>query len=198
MKFVNLGSSGLNVSAICIGGNSWGARGRRDWAAFDQSDSAPFFRNALDNGVNFFDTADAYNLGESERIIGETLMGYASRENIVLSTKVGLRMGDGVNQIGLGRKHLMESIDKQLKRLKTDYIDLYQLHWPERKVPRFGELDYKYDPNDNTWTTIEEVLYNLNKLVKSIIYCLFTLRRNKCLNLYQNGLELKVTVTNLG
>ncbi|MBT4355520.1 MAG: aldo/keto reductase [Rhodospirillaceae bacterium] len=141
MKFVNLGSSGLNVSAICIGGNSWGARGRRDWAAFDQSDSAPFFRHALDNGVNFFDTADAYNLGESERIIGETLMGYASRENIVLSTKVGLRMGAGVNQIGLGRKHLMESIDKQLKRLKTDYIDLYQIHRLDNITPLEEVLD---------------------------------------------------------
>ena len=65
MKFVNLGSSGVNLSAICIGGNSWGARGRRDWAAFDQSDSAPFFRHALDNGVNFFDTADVYGDGRS-------------------------------------------------------------------------------------------------------------------------------------
>ena len=128
MKYVTLGNSGLEVSAICIGGNSWGARGRRAWAPFDEADSAPFFRRALDKGINFFDTADAYNLGESERIIGETLMGYAPRDELVISTKVGLRMADGPNQSGLGRKHLMKSIDQQLKRLKTDYIDLYQVH----------------------------------------------------------------------
>lgn len=128
MKYVTLGNSGLEVSAICIGGNSWGARGRRAWAPFDEADSAPFFRRALDRGINFFDTADAYNLGESERIIGETLVGYAPRDELVISTKVGLGMADGPNQSGLGRKHLMKSIDQQLKRLKTDHVDVYQIH----------------------------------------------------------------------
>tara|TARA_B100001175_G_scaffold242231_1_gene208613 strand:+ start:419 stop:1408 length:990 start_codon:yes stop_codon:yes gene_type:complete len=141
MKFVTLGSSGLRVSAICIGGNSWGAKGRRDWAAFDKSDSAPFFRHALDSGINFFDTADAYNLGNSEEIIGETLMSYTSRENIVLSTKVGLKMGGDANQVGLSRKHLMESIDQQLKRLKTEYIDLYQIHRLDNHTPLEETLD---------------------------------------------------------
>ena len=141
MKFVTLGSSGLRVSTICIGGNSWGANGRRDWAAFDKSDSAPFFRHALDSGINFFDTADAYNLGKSEQIIGETLMGYASRESIVLSTKVGLKMGDGANQGGLSRKHIMESIDQQLKRLNTEYIDLYQIHRLDNRTPLEEILD---------------------------------------------------------
>jgi aryl-alcohol dehydrogenase-like predicted oxidoreductase len=141
MKFVTLGSSGLEVSSICIGGNSWGAKGRRGWAPFDKADSAPFFRRALDHGINFFDTADAYNQGESERIIGETLMDYAKRDDIVISTKVGLPMGDGANQAGLGRKHLIQSIDQQLKRLRTDYIDLYQIHRLDNKTPLEETLD---------------------------------------------------------
>ena len=74
---------------------------------------------------------------------------------------------DGSESLGFDKKNMNAAIDASLKRLKTDYIDLYQLHWPERKVPRFGELDYKYDPNDNKWTTIEEVLFNLNELIKS-------------------------------
>ena len=149
MKYVRLGDSGLEVSAICIGGNSWGARGRRAWAPFDQADSAPFFRRALDKGINFFDTADAYNNGESERIMGETLMGYAARDALVISTKVGLPMGEGPNQSGLGRKHLLKSIDQQLQRLKTDYIDVYQLHRLDGVTP------------------LEETLEVLTEIVKS-------------------------------
>ncbi len=149
MKYIVLGNSGLEVSAICIGGNSWGARGKRAWAPFNMEDSAPFFRRALDNGINFFDTADAYNHGESERIIGDTLIGYAPREELVISTKVGLRMASGPNQSGLGRKHLMKSIDQQLRRLKTDYIDLYQIH----------RLDHI--------TPMEEILETLTDIVKA-------------------------------
>lgn len=148
MKYVTLGNSGLEVSAICIGGNSWGARGRRAWAPFDEADSAPFFRRALDKGINFFDTADAYNLGESEQIIGETLMRYAPRDELVISTKVGLAMADGPNQSGLGRKHLLKSIDQQLSRLKTDYIDIYQVHRLDGVTP------------------LEETLETLTELVK--------------------------------
>ncbi len=149
MKYVPLGRSGLMVSRVCLGGNSWGARGRRAWAGFDAGDSAPFFRKALDSGINFFDTADAYNLGASETIMGETLMGYAPRDEIVLSTKVGLKMGDKPNAIGLGAKHMLASIDVQLKRLKTDHIDVYQVH--------------RLDPH----TPIEEFMYTLDGIVKS-------------------------------
>ena len=141
MKYVRLGDSGLHVSAICIGGNSWGARGRRAWAPFDQDDSAPFFRRALDKGINFFDTADAYNSGESERIMGETLMGYAPRDELVISTKVGIAMAEGPNQGGLGRKHLLKSIDQQLRHLKTDYIDVYQVHRLDGVTPLEETLD---------------------------------------------------------
>jgi aryl-alcohol dehydrogenase-like predicted oxidoreductase len=149
MKYGTLGRSGLLVSRVCLGGNSWGAKGRRAWAGFDAGDSAPFFKRALDRGINFFDTADAYNLGLSETIMGETLMGFAPREEIVLSTKVGLRMADKPNRQGLGRKHILASIDAQLARLKTDYIDVYQVHRLDGVTP------------------IEEFMETLDILVKS-------------------------------
>ena len=135
MKFTQLGRSGLVVSRICLGGNSWGAAGRRAWAPFGKEESRPFFRRALDRGITFFDTADAYNAGESETILGECLLGYAKREDVVISTKVGLKMGEGPNESGLGRKHLMKSIDAQLKRLRTDYVDVYQLHRLDAVTP---------------------------------------------------------------
>jgi aryl-alcohol dehydrogenase (NADP+) len=128
MKYAPLGRSGLMVSRICLGGNSWGAAGRRQWAPFGLEESKPFFRRALDLGVNFFDTADAYNAGDSETIMGASLMGYAKREDIVISTKFGLKMGEGPNHSGIGRKHLIAGLDAQLARLRTDYIDLYQIH----------------------------------------------------------------------
>lgn len=135
MKFTQLGRSGLVVSRICLGGNSWGAAGRRAWAPFGKEESRPFFRRALDRGITFFDTADAYNAGESEAIIGECLLGYAKRADVVISTKVGLKMGDLPNQSGLGRRHLMASIDAQLKRLRTDYVDVYQIHRLDPATP---------------------------------------------------------------
>src|SRR5262245_53765645 len=128
MRYVNLGRSGLKVSAVCLGGNSWGAAGRRKWAAFGEAESRPFFKRALDLGINFFDTADAYNFGDSETIMGNTLVGYARRDEIVLATKVGIAMSDRQNDAGVGRKHLMASIDASLKRLRTDYVDLYIVH----------------------------------------------------------------------
>jgi aryl-alcohol dehydrogenase (NADP+) len=135
MKYAPLGRSGLMVSRICVGGNSWGAKGRRAWAAFGTEESRPFFKRALDLGINFFDTADAYNIGDSETIIGECLVGQVPREAIVISTKVGLKMSDRPNDIGLGRKHLVASLDAQLKRLRTDYIDVYQVHRLDTTTP---------------------------------------------------------------
>ena len=135
MKFTQLGRGGPAVSRICLGGNSWGAAGRRAWAPFGKEESRPFFRRALDRGINFFDTADAYNAGESEAIIGECLLGYARRADVVISTKVGLKMGDGPDESGLGRRHLMASIDAQLRRLRTDYVDVYQIHRLDPATP---------------------------------------------------------------
>ena len=141
MKYGPLGHSGLIVSRICLGGNSWGAKGRRAWAPFGLEESRPFFKRALDLGINFFDTADTYNAGESETIIGECLVSQVRREDIVISTKTGSKMSDRPNDTGLGRKHVMASLDAQLKRLKTDYIDLYQVHRLDAITPMEEILD---------------------------------------------------------
>jgi aryl-alcohol dehydrogenase (NADP+) len=149
MKYGPLGRSGLIVSRICLGGNSWGAKGRRGWGKFDEAEAPAYFRRALDVGITFFDTADAYNLGRSEEIMGATLLKMARREEFVLSTKVGIRMSPAANDQGTGRKHLMSAIDLQLKRLQTDYIDVYQVH--------------RLDP----YTPMEETMYTLDQIVKS-------------------------------
>lgn len=149
MQYTNLGRSGLKVSRICLGGNSWGAKDKRSWAPFDAEASRPFFKRALDRGINFFDTADVYNSGVSEEVIGNCLVGSVSRDELVITTKVGLPMGDKPNRSGLGRKHLMASIDASLKRLRTEYVDLYIIH--------------RFDP----LTPIEEIMTGLAEIVRS-------------------------------
>ena len=149
MKYGPLGRSGLIVSKICLGGNSWGAKGRRGWGKFDENEAPAYFKRALSIGITFFDTADTYNFGRSEEIMGATLMNIARREDIVVSTKVGIRMSDVANDVGTGRKHLMSSVDAQLKRLQTDYIDVYQVH--------------RLDPH----TPMEETMYTLDQIVRS-------------------------------
>ena len=149
MKYGPLGRSGLIVSRICLGGTSWGAKGRRGWGKFDESEAPAYFKRALDVGITFFDTADNYNAGRSEEIMGATLMKMARREDLVISTKVGIRQSPSQNDVGTGRKHLLASIDEQLKRLQTDYIDVYQLH--------------RLDPH----TPVEETMYTLDGIVKS-------------------------------
>jgi len=149
MKYGPLGRSGLIVSRICLGGNSWGAKGRRGWGKFDEAEAPAYFRRALDVGITFFDTADNYNAGRSEEIMGSTLMKMARREDLVISTKVGIRQSPSQNDVGTGRKHLLASIDEQLMRLQTDYIDVYQLH--------------RLDPH----TPVEETMYTLDQIVKS-------------------------------
>ncbi|QQS11311.1 MAG: aldo/keto reductase [Rhodospirillales bacterium] len=149
MRYGPLGRSGLIVSRVCLGGNGWGAKDRRAWGKFDLDEARGFFRRALDLGFNFFDTADAYNAGRSEEILGETLVKMAPRDDLVISTKVGIRMSPGHNDFGGGRKHLMSAVDAQLKRLGTDYIDVYQIH--------------RLDPH----TPMEELMYSLDQLVRS-------------------------------
>ncbi len=149
MKYGPLGRSGLIVSRVCLGGNSWGAKGRRGWGKFDEAEAPQYFKRALDVGITFFDTADAYNAGRSEEIMGATLLKMVKREEIVLSTKVGIRMSPVPNDQGTGRKHLMAAVDEQLKRLQTDYIDVYQVH--------------RLDP----YTPVEETMYSLDQIVRS-------------------------------
>jgi 1-deoxyxylulose-5-phosphate synthase len=148
MDYVNLGRSGLKVSRICLGMMTYGSSAWRDWV-LDEADSRPFIRRALDLGINFFDTADAYSLGVSEEVTGRVLLEYVDRQEVVIATKVFFPIDKGPNGGGLSRKHIMEGIDNSLRRLGTDYVDLYQIH----------RWDYT--------TPIEETMEALHDVVKA-------------------------------
>jgi len=150
MQYTRLGRTGLEIARICLGCMSYGDPTWRGWSwVKDEADSRPFLKRALDLGFNFFDTADVYSLGASEIVVGRALKDYARREDVVIATKVFNAMGDGPNRRGLSRKHIFEGIDASLKRLGTDYVDLYQIH----------RFDYE--------TPIEETLEALNDVVKA-------------------------------
>lgn len=134
MDYVQLGRSGLRVSRLCLGCMTYGDPGWRSWV-LDEDASRGFIKAAVEAGINFFDTADYYSLGESERVTGRLLKEFARRDEIVLATKVGLPMGDAPNASGVSRKHIMEGIDASLKRLGTDYVDLYQIHRLDGRTP---------------------------------------------------------------
>jgi aryl-alcohol dehydrogenase-like predicted oxidoreductase len=129
VEYVKLGSTGLDVSRICLGGMSFGVPGQGDnnWS-LDEDASRPIIRRALEAGVNFFDTANVYSAGTSEEIVGRALAEYADRAEIVLATKLRGPMRPGPNGAGLSRKAVMTEIDNSLRRLGTDYVDLYQIH----------------------------------------------------------------------
>jgi aryl-alcohol dehydrogenase-like predicted oxidoreductase len=129
VDYVKLGSTGLDVSRICLGAMSFGlpGPGHHDWY-LDEAASRPLIRRALEAGVNFFDTANVYSGGTSEEILGRALAEYADRADFVLATKVNHRMRPGPNGAGLSRKAVMTEIDNSLRRLGTDYVDLYQIH----------------------------------------------------------------------
>jgi aryl-alcohol dehydrogenase (NADP+) len=128
MDMVRLGRTGLKVSKICLGTMTYGDPKWRDWVLTEEA-AAPFFRQAIEAGINFFDTADVYSLGASETVTGRALKEYAAgREEVVIATKLFGAMGPSPNQRGLSRKHVMQAIDNSLRRLGTDYVDLYQIH----------------------------------------------------------------------
>ncbi|MGA7259753.1 MAG: aldo/keto reductase [Stellaceae bacterium] len=150
MKYVKLGRTGLEVSRICLGCMSYGVpdRGNHAWS-IDEADSRPFIKRALEGGINFFDTANRYSLGSSEEILGRAIKDFARRDEVVIATKVYGRMRPGPNGGGLSRKAIMREIDDSLRRLGTDYVDLYQIH------------RWDYD------TPIEETLEALHDIVKA-------------------------------
>jgi len=149
MEYVQFGSTGLKVSRLALGTMGFGLQSWRKWA-LEEEQSRPFIRRALDLGINFFDTADMYSLGKSEEILGRALKDFgARRDRTVIATKACSPMSDDPNDRGLGRKHLMHSIDASLKRLGTDYVDLFQLH--------------RWDPH----TPAEETLIALHDIVKA-------------------------------
>ena len=174
MKYRKLGNTNIDVSVICLGTMTFGEQNSQE-EGFEQMDYA------LERGVNFFDTAELYAVmprketyGKTEEIIGNWFEKRKNRDRVILASKIASKSEDdlewirnGSKALGFDKKNMDLAIDNSLKRLKTDYIDLYQLHWPERKVPKFGVLDFEYDPKDDEWTAIEEVLENLNNLVKA-------------------------------
>jgi aryl-alcohol dehydrogenase-like predicted oxidoreductase len=129
MEYARLGSSGMQVSRICLGCMSYGGPTERWPWALDEETSRPFIKHALELGFNFFDTANVYSNGRSEEIVGKALHDFAgSRDEVVIATKVYFDMSDKPNDGGLSRKHILSSIDASLRRLGTDYVDLYQIH----------------------------------------------------------------------
>ena len=155
MEYVNLGKTGLKVSRICLGCMSYGVApagplrpGSHDWV-LNEEQSQPFFKQALDLGINFFDTANVYSVGSSEELLGRFLKANSKRENIVIATKLNGVMRDDPNGKGLSRKEIFFELDASLKRLGTDYVDLYQIH----------RWDYE--------TPIEETIEALHDVVKA-------------------------------
>src|SRR3974390_1639088 len=150
MEYVKLGRTGLEVSRCCLGCMTYGVpdRGNHGWS-IDEAESRPFIQRALEGGINFFDTANRYSLGSSEEILGRAIKDFARRDEVVIATKVYGRMRPGPNGGGLSRKVIMREIEDSLRRLGTDYIDLYQIH------------PWDYD------TPIEETLEALHDIVKA-------------------------------
>ena len=151
MDYVNLGYTGLKVSRICLGCMTYGSPasgkllpGRQAWA-LNEADSQPFLRQALDLGVNFFDTANVYSGGESEAVVGRFLKANARREAVVIATKVHGVMREEPNGRGLSRKAILYELDQSLKRLETDYVDLYQIHRWDYETPIEETLEALYD-----------------------------------------------------
>ncbi len=146
MQYVKLGSTGVEVSRVCLGCMSFGVpdRGGHPWS-LDEEASRPLIRRALDAGINFFDTANVYSDGTSEEITGRVLAEYANRDEIVLATKVHGRMRKAPNGAGLSRKAILAEIDASLRRLGTDYVDLYQIHRWDRSTPIAETMEALHD-----------------------------------------------------
>ncbi len=141
MEYVNLGHTGLKVSRICLGCMTYGSPsrgkilpGRQAWA-LNEAESQPFLRQELDLGINFFDTANVYSGGESEAVVGRFLKANVRRESVVIATKVHGVMREEPNGRGLSRKAILFELDQSLKRLETDYVDLYQIHRWDYETP---------------------------------------------------------------
>jgi aryl-alcohol dehydrogenase-like predicted oxidoreductase len=151
VDYVKLGRTGLDVSRICLGCMSYGdaSRGGHQWV-LDEEAARPYFKQALDAGINFFDTANVYSVGSSEEFLGRAIHDLGvSRDEVVIATKVNGPMGKGPNRVGLSRKAIFAEVDHSLRRLGTDFIDLYQIH----------RLDHR--------TPIEETLETLHDVVKA-------------------------------
>jgi aryl-alcohol dehydrogenase-like predicted oxidoreductase len=146
VDYVKLGQTGLKVSRLCLGCMTYGVpeRGAHPWSLYEEQ-SRPFIKQALELGINFFDTANTYSDGTSEEIVGRALRDFARREEVVIATKVFYPMREGANARGLSRKSIMIEIDASLRRLGTDYVDLYQIHRWDKDTPIEETLEALHD-----------------------------------------------------
>jgi len=168
MNFKKLGNTDLKVSTICLGTMTWGEQNNQK-EAFEQ------MNYAWDSGINFFDTAEIYpspcfekTYGSTEKIIGNWFKEKKNREQVILASKIS---GPGLSWVRNGgpqysEQNIKKAIEDSLKRLQTDYIDLYQLHWPERKTNFFGRLNYKHQEKEDSWNDFEKILIILEKFIK--------------------------------
>ena len=184
MKYTRLGATGLSVSRIALGCMSYGSKRWRPWV-LEEDEAMPFFRRAVELGINFFDTADVYSLGVSEQITGKGIREYARLDEVVVATKVRLKMGDGPNRVGLSRKHIIQSCEASLERLGVERIDLYQIHRADADTP------------------VEETLAALDQLVRDgkVLYIgassMFAWQLMKALSISErNGWAKFVTMQN--
>jgi 1-deoxyxylulose-5-phosphate synthase len=145
VEYVRLGLTGLKVSRICLGCMSYGLPGEGNQWVLNEEQSRPYIKRALEAGINFFDTADVYSKGSSEEFLGRALKDFAKRDEVVIATKVRQPMGTGPNDYGLSRKHILTSIDASLKRLGTDYVDLYQIHRWDYETPIEETMEALHD-----------------------------------------------------
>jgi aryl-alcohol dehydrogenase-like predicted oxidoreductase len=178
MRFKKLGNSDINISIIGLGTMTFGEQN-------SPSEAFELMDYAAEQGINYFDTAEMYPVypkketcGMTEEIIGDWIKIKKNRDKIIIGTKVASNHPTGIGasklawirgggvKLRFDKENINKAVDGSLKRLKTDYLDIYQLHWPERKVGMFGQLDFEYDPKDY-WTPMEEVLENLESLIKS-------------------------------
>ncbi len=169
MKYTTLPNTDIKVSKICLGTMTWGNQNTQD-EGFAQMDMA------LDKGINFFDVAELYPVpanaetyAETERIIGNWFTKTGNRDKVILATKIA---GPGdytahIRTTGFSKDALNEAVNNSLKRLQTDYIDLYQLHWPERNTNTFGQRDYKHNPNEEWEDNFNDILHHLDELIKA-------------------------------
>jgi len=173
MKYTNLPRTDIKVSKICLGSMTWGNQNT-------EAEGHSQLNYALDNGVNFIDTAELYPVpasaatqGRTSEIIGAWLKKTGNRSKVIIASKIA---GNGnytahIRTTGFSRKSIQEAVDSELKRLQTDYIDLYQLHWPERETNTFGTRDYKHDPNDPWMDNFNEILHSLDEQIEAGKIC---------------------------
>ncbi len=145
MEYVRFGNTGMKVSRLCLGMMTYGSKKWREWV-LEEPEAKPFVKRALDAGINFFDTADVYSLGASEEVLGNLLKQLGvKRETLVIATKVRNALSSDVNDVGLSRKHIMDAIDRSLKRLQMDYVDLYQIHRWDYDTPIEETMEALHD-----------------------------------------------------